>query len=39
MSASTVLTLVWICGGLTGWGLCRLFWLRERQARRRVLRG
>lgn len=33
------LTLAFICGGMTGWGLCRLFWLRERFNRRRVLRG
>lgn len=39
MSAATVLNLVFICGGMTGWGLCRLFWLRERDRRRRVLRG
>lgn len=38
MSAATVLNLVFFCGGLTGWGLCRLFWLREREHRRRALR-
>lgn len=38
MAPATVLTLAWIFGGCTGWGLCRLFWLRERHNRRRVLR-